>query len=356
MGNEATRDRRGVVLALSSAALFGLSAPPAKYFLGDGVPWMSAGCLYLASGLGLVLVRLLTRAAGRSSGEASLTIRDAPRLLAVILSGGVAGPVLLMVGLRLAPASTASLLLNLEGVFTLVVAWVIFHENVDRRVGLGAAAILLGAVALSWDGGVGNLGWGAPAVAGACLAWAVDNNLTRGLSAADPLQIAAIKGTVAGAANIVVALASGADSPTPGFLLAAVLIGFPGYGVSLVLFVSALRRLGTARTGAYFSSAPFIGASASVVFLGEPLTVNLIVAAVLMGIGLYLHLAERHEHPHRHEATRHEHRHVHDEHHRHEHEGWEGPEPHTHPHGHAPIEHTHAHYPDIHHRHRHGGE
>jgi len=344
---------RGIAYALLSAVLFGASTPLAKALLGEADPWMLAGLLYLASGLGLGVVRFVRRMRGGPPPEAPLTRRDLPWLGAVILSGGVAGPVLLMVGLGTTPASTASLLLNLEGLFTLGIAWVVFRENVDRRIALGAAAILAGALLLSWSGGPEGIGWGAMAIAGACCAWGIDNNLTRKLSSADPLQIAMIKGRVAGAVNVALALSAGAALPPPGALLATAVVGFLGYGVSLVLFVLALRHLGSARTGAYFSLAPFAGAVIAIAAFGEPVTERFAAAAVLMGIGLYLHLAERHEHRHRHDPMRHEHRHTHDDHHRHGHEGWEGPEPHSHPHAHAPLDHAHPHDPDLHHRHRH---
>jgi drug/metabolite transporter (DMT)-like permease len=261
-----------------------------------------------------------------------------------------------MLGLRATAASTAALLLNLEGLATVAIAWLAFRENVDRRVLIGALAILAGAALLSLQGGpTGGIGWGAVAICGACLAWGLDNNLTRKLSAADPLQIAMAKGVAAGAANLGLALIAGnATLPSAGLAIGAAFVGLIGYGVSLVLFVLALRHLGAARTGAYFSTAPFIGAALAVIAFGEPLTVQLALAAALMAVGLFLHLAERHEHEHAHVATEHEHRHAHDEHHRHDHApGDPAGEPHTHRHRHASILHKHPHYPDLHHRHGH---
>ncbi len=352
---------QGIACALLSAALFGAGTPFAKALLGEIGPWMLAGLLYLGSGLGLAALRGVHRLRGGVPAEAPLARRDLPWLAAVVLAGGIAGPVLLMLGLSATPASTASLLLNLEGLFTLGIAWVVFRENVDRRIALGAAAILAGAVLLSWSGGgpggeaggVAGIGRGGLLIAAACLAWGIDNNLTRKLSSADPLQIAMVKGLAAGVVNTALALSAGAALPSPGLLAGAAAIGFLGYGISLTLFVLALRHLGSARTGAYFSLAPFVGAAAAILAFGEPLTPRFAAAAVLMGAGLYLHLVERHEHGHRHEAMEHEHRHAHDEHHQHRHEGWEGPEPHSHPHAHAPLVHAHPHFPDIHHRHPH---
>jgi len=342
-------------MALASAALFGASTPLAKLLLGGGVdPWLLAGLLYLGSGVGLGILHLIRRMMGIAAAEAPLNRADLPWLALVVLSGGVVGPLLLMIGLSSTPASTAALLLNVEGFATLAIAWVVFKENVDRRLLLGAFAILAGAIVLSWQGGPAGVGIGAIAIIGACIAWGIDNNLTRKLSAADPMQIAMIKGLAAGAVNLTLALAHGARVPAVPELAAAGVIGFLSYGVSLVLFVLALRYLGSARTGAYFSTAPFIGAVLAVVLFGEPVTGQLIIAAILMGIGLFLHLAERHDHQHVHEAMEHAHRHIHDEHHQHEH----GPddasgEPHVHVHKHQPMTHRHPHYPDLHHRHGH---
>jgi len=273
-----------------------------------------------------------------------------------VLAGGVAGPVLLMFGLARTSAADTALLLNLEGIATMTIAWVVFRENVDRRILLGALAILAGAVLLSWQGGPAGVGWGALLIAGACLAWGIDNNLTRKLSGADPVQIAMLKGLAAGTVNLGLALARGAALPAPVTLLGAGLIGFLGYGVSLTLFVLALRHLGTARTGAYFSTAPFIGGAVAVVLFGEPVTARLLGAALLMAIGITLHLIERHEHEHVHEEMLHEHAHVHDAHHQHAHgPGDPSGEPHMHAHRHTRLVHTHPHYPDLHHRHGHPG-
>ena len=272
----------------------------------------------------------------------------------MILSGGVLGPLLLMLGLVRTEAAAASLLLNLEGLATMGIAWVVFRENVDRRLLLGAFAILAGAALLSWQGQA-SFQWSGLLIAGACLCWGIDNNLTRKLSSADPVQIAMLKGLVAGAVNLALALwRQGACCHLPAPWRRSAVVGFLGYGVSLALFVLGLRHLGTARTGAYFSLAPFVGAVLAVIMLGEPVSVQLVVAGCLMGFGLWLHLAEQHEHQHAHEAMEHEHRHRHDAHHQHEHVLSDpSGEPHTHWHRHAPLVHRHPHYPDLHHRHGH---
>lgn len=339
-------------MALGAAALFGASTPLAKALLGQGVdPWLLAGILYGGSGLGLSAWLVLRRATRRQPGEAGLRGADLPWLALVIATGGVAGPVLLMMGLTHTAASTAALLLNLEGLATMGIAWLVFRENVDRRLLIGAAAILAGAMVLSWSPG-GGLGWGAALIAGACLAWGVDNNLTRKLSATDPVQIAAIKGLAAGAVNLGLALARHAPLPRPELVAAGAALGLAGYGLSLVLFVLALRHLGTARTGAYFSTAPFLGAVLALGLFREPITIALIAAGLLMAAGVWLHLTEVHDHEHEHEPLDHSHRHTHDAHHQHEHAPDDPPgEPHSHPHRHAPLRHSHPHYPDLHHRH-----
>ena len=335
----------GVPLALASAVLFGASTPFAKLLLGAVDPWLMAGLLYLGAGLGLFAIHLARAALRLPAAEAPLRRADLPWLAAVVLAGGMAGPLLLMFGLARTDAASASLLLNLEGLATMGLAWVAFRENVDRRLLLGALAILAGAVLLSWSGGIG-LSRGALLIAAACLAWGVDNNLTRRLSSADPVRIAMVKGLVAGSVNLALALLQGAALPGPGAVLAAGIVGFLGYGVSLALFILGLRHLGTARTGAYFSLAPFVGAALAVTMLDEPLSARLLLAAGLMALGLWLHLAERHEHDHQHEPEEHEHRHAHVL-------GGLVEEPHTHRHRHAPLVHRHPHYPDLHHRHEH---
>jgi drug/metabolite transporter (DMT)-like permease len=315
-------ESNGAVLALSSAFLFGASTPVAKLLLGIADPLLLAGLLYLGSGAGLALVATGGRWLGLGRSEAPLRAGDLPWLGAIVLFGGILGPALLMWGLTLTPASIGALLLNTEGLATMAIAWVVFRENVDRRIFLGAMAILAGAVLLSWPEAVGTgpqFSWGSVLIILACVSWGIDNNLTRKLSAADPLQIAMIKGLAAGAVNLAQALAGGAPWPGPRTVAAAAVVGFLGYGVSLVLFVLGLRHLGAARTGAYFSTAPFIGAALALPLFGETPTLAPMGAALLMGIGVYLHLAEAHDHEHLHEPLEHEHRHVHDIHHQHEH-------------------------------------
>ena len=238
---------------------------------------------------------------------------------------------------------------------TALVAWFVFRVNLDARIALGMALIAAGGICLTWMGRpeVG-VPWGALAIAGACFAWAVDNNVTRKVSAGDPVQIAMLKGLVAGSVTTFLGLALGAKLPGVPVSLAVGVIGLCGYGLSLTLFVLALRHLGTARTGAYFSIAPFVGAGLSILLLSERITLGFVIAGMLMGAGVWLHLTEQHEHEHRHEPTEHDHLHSHDEHHGHMHAPTDPPdESHSHSHRHEELPHTHPHFPDIHHRHGH---
>ncbi|MFM0732665.1 DMT family transporter [Paraburkholderia sediminicola] len=343
--------------ALLAAALFGATTPLAKTLLGSLSPFMVAGLFYLGSGVGLaigILFQRLRRTAGERQNENRIQVSELPWLLGAIAAGGVAGPALLMLGLSTTPAATSSLLLNLEGVFTAVIAWVVFRENVDLQIFLGMVAIVAGGVTLSWQPGATGVPAGALLVVGASVAWAIDNNLTRKVSTNDAMVIACLKGLVAGSVNLGIALLMGAHLPGVGKMAAAMLTGFAGYGVSLVLFVVALRNLGTARTGAYFSVAPIFGIALSLILWPELPSLLFWVATALMALGIWLHIRERHEHPHTHEVLDHNHQHRHDEHHQHAHNfEWDSDEPHTHPHQHVPITHTHAHFPDIHHRHTH---
>jgi drug/metabolite transporter (DMT)-like permease len=349
-----TTQPRGAYFALAAAALFGVSAPLAKVLLASIPPQMLAGLLYLGSGIGLAIYRGIRR--GRV--EAPLRGADFGWLgIATALGGGL-GPLLLMAGLTHMAASGASLLLNLEGVFTALLAWFVFRENYDRRIALGMAAIVAGSAMLTWQG---EAAWGGVLgpllIAGACLCWAMDNNLTQKVSGGDPVQVAMLKGTVAGVVNTSIALGRGAHVPAPLPAAGALLVGLFSYGISLVLYVRALRQLGSARTGAYFSTAPFVGAAASLIVFHERPTGGFIMAATLMCVGVWLHLSERHEHVHAHKAMDHQHAHVHDAHHQHEHAPDDppatDPKPHTHRHRHEPLTHSHAHYPDLHHRHAH---
>lgn len=339
--------------ALAAAALFGASTPLVKLLVGDLSPLLLAGLLYLGSGLGLAAIRL-SRDRGWKPG--GLGPGEWRWLAGAITFGGVLGPALLVFGLTRADAGAASLMLNLEAVFTAVLAWVVFKENAGRRIVLGMLLIVAGGAVLAWPAAASPpQDWtGLLAIAAACLCWGIDNNLTRRVSGSDALFIAGTKGLAAGTVNTGLGLLVGGALPALPTAGAAMLIGLAGYGLSLVLFVLALRHLGAARTGAYFSTAPFIGAAVAIVLLGESAPAPFWVAAGLMALGVWLHLSERHEHLHTHEPLEHSHPHVHDAHHQHAHDfEWDGREPHTHWHRHEALTHKHPHFPDIHHRHGH---
>lgn len=343
--------------ALAAALLFGASTLFAKLLVGDVGPLMLAGLLYLGSGIGLSLLLGLRQL--RSSPPHEKTALRIPRaewpwLLGAIAFGGVLGPVFLMLGLTQTSGAAASLLLNVEGVFTAVIAWFVFKENADRQIVLGILVIVVGGLLLTWAPGAANFSAGALFVVVACLCWAIDNNLTRKVSTNDAMLVAAIKGLLAGISNTIVALLNGASLPAAATLAASMTVGFLGYGLSLTLFVVALRELGTARTGAYFSIAPLFGIIISFVIWPSMPGLFFWLAAALMAVGVWLHIRERHEHEHSHEPLQHRHSHRHDEHHKHSHDfAWDGVEPHTHSHQHVALTHSHAHYPDIHHRHQH---
>ncbi len=349
---------RNAVPALAAALLFGASTPLAKLLGVQVPPLLLAGLLYLGSGLGLAALLLFRHALGhgqRADGSGiGIPRREVPWLAGAIISGGVLGPALLMAGLATTDAAPAALLLNVEGVLTAVIAWVVFKENADRHIVLGMLAIVAGGVLLAWQPGEAKVSLGATLIVGACLCWAVDNNLTRKVSTNDAMLVACLKGLFAGLCNTGLALATGGGLPAAASIGWAMLVGFAGYGVSLALFVVALRTLGTARTGAYFSVAPLFGVVISLALWPQVPGLLFWVAAALMGLGVWLHLRERHEHEHAHEALEHSHLHRHDEHHRHQHAfAWDGAEPHVHPHVHVTMKHKHAHYPDVHHRHDH---
>ena len=339
----------GIWAALGAALLFGAGTPFAKLLLGPVSPWLLAGLLYLGSGIGLAIWRLLTNAEIRH-----MRLAEMGWLAGAVVAGGMIAPALLMWGLVNMPASGASLLLNAEGVLTALIAWFVFRENFDRRIAIGMALIIAGTLVLSWPEEM-SFGAAAPslAVVGACLFWAIDNNLTRKVALLDASFIAMTKGLVAGVVNTAIALSLGAAMPSLPTALAAATVGLMSYGISLVLFVIALRHLGTARTGAYFSTAPFAGAVIAIAGMGEPVTRELLIAGVLMALGVWLHITESHEHAHLHEPLGHDHEHEHDEHHQHPHTSPVGADAgHSHWHRHEPMTHTHSHYPDSHHQHR----
>ncbi len=347
------------VYALGAAVLFGAGIPCSKILLGHMGPVTLASLLYLGSGIGLSMLILVRCLSGKDKPrvEARLNMHDLPWLAGAILSGGVMAPVILIVSLEKTPAATASLLLNFEAVATTFIAMFLFREQIGRRIWLALGLITLGSIALSWNsGGEWGVSSGAAGVILACILWGVDNNLIRNISAKDPVHIVAIKGSFAGLFSL--GLAVLLHNVFPGLIMAvaALLVGFLSYGISIVFFILALRGIGAARTGALFSTAPFIGAIISIVLFREISDMMFYFALPAMAAGFFLLAGETHSHGHVHEIITHEHRHAHDDfHHIHTDNLGEVRESgeHLHPHIHERVEHEHLHSPDIHHRHMH---
>lgn len=337
--------------AILAAGLFGASAPLSKLLLVDISPVMMAGLLYLGSGIMALLASRLRGWIQPEAAEARLSHADLPWLLAALLTGGVAAPILLMIGLVGTPGATASLLLNFESVATTLIAAWIFREAIGRRLWIALAIITFASILLSWrPADAWGFSWLAAAIIGACLLWGLDNNFTRHISARDPLAIVAIKGLGAGSFSFILSLVLGESLPALPTALTAMLVGAFCYGASIALFVLAMRGLGAARTGTLFASAPFIGALLSLLILRETPGLSFYLATPLMLIGVIVLLVEDHAHLHTHEILVHEHAHIHDAHHSH---GHGARHRHNHPHQHEAFTHSHDHAPDLHHRHKH---
>ena len=344
------------IYVIASAVLYGLSIPASKVLLRQIPPVALAGWLYLGAFLGLAGYAMVKKCFGRSKNEEAppLERKDYPWLAGAILSGGILGPICLLSGLSMISGTAASLLQNLEGVATALIAVLIFKENAGRRIWLALAFMTFAGIFLSWDPGQNKFAVsGSLLVLAGVIFWGLDNNLTRRISDKNPIQISRIKVFIAGFFNLALAGALGLKMPFQPVLIFGVLLGALSYGLSLVLFIKALPRLGSFRTGAFFSVAPFAGAVVSLAVLPEPAKWVLAPGALFMVLGVYLIINEQHAHYHRHEKLVHAHAHGHgDGHHLHPHEEKiEGP--HSHAHAHEELDHIHGHWPDIHHRHRH---
>jgi drug/metabolite transporter (DMT)-like permease len=343
---------RGAALGIAAATLFGASAPISKRLLPELGPLRMAGLLYLGAGIALSVYGLV-RPTSKKMREARLDRRDLRLLVGITVTGGIVGPVLMLAGLARVSGLVGSLLLNLEAPFTILLAVAVFREHLGRRAGLAAAAIVGGGLLLSWRSGELYADpLGVVAIAGGCLAWGIDNNLTQRLSLKDPVAVVLWKTLGAAACTLTLGLALRPTLPGPAVVGAAMLLGSLCYGASILLDMYALRVLGAAREAAYFATAPFVGAALAVPVLGDRFGAGEVGAAILMATGAWLLVREKHAHVHAHQPIEHEHMHVHDEHHRHAH-----PEPviepHAHLHHHEPLEHEHPHVSDLHHRHRH---
>lgn len=341
---------RGAACGLVAAALFGASAPAAKLLVAEVPPVLLSALLYLGAGLALGAYRIARR--GRSA-EAKLGRADLPRLAGITVLGGAVAPLLMLLGIARVSASSGALLLNLEAPLTIGLAVLVFGEHLARREALAAALVCAGALVLGAGPGTGQSTWiGALAIAAACLAWAIDNNLCQRLSDKDPVALVCVKALSAGGGMLLVALATGGAWPRPALLGAALGVGALGYGLSLLLDIYALRLLGAAREAAFFATAPFLGAALAGPLTGAWPQPRELAGGAVMVLGVVLLVRARHGHVHRHDAIEHDHVHVHDAHHQHPHEG-PVTEPHAHPHRHAPLVHDHPHVSDAHHRHRH---
>lgn len=340
---------------LAAAALFGASTPLAKLLLPEAGPLVLAALFYLGAGAGLIVPLAWRRIQG-GAAEAGLRRADLRWILTLIVLGGILAPILMLFGLQRISGVSGALLLNLEAPFTILLAVLLFGEHLSGGAAAAVTLVVTGAILLALGPGEIHLDpLGCAAIALACACWAIDNNATQRLSLRDPFRIACLKATSSGACTLALALGVGEALPSLAVVFAALLVGVFSYGVSIVLDVYALRLLGAAREAAFFATAPFIGAVASLALLGEPLEAADLIAALLMGGGVVLLLRERHGHVHAHEELEHDHAHVHDEHHQHAHD-FAGPieEPHAHPHRHVALVHDHPHVPDLHHRHGHG--
>jgi drug/metabolite transporter (DMT)-like permease len=352
-------DRRPALYVITAATLYGVGLPLTKALLRDISPVAMAGLLYCGAFIGLGLYYALAHVAGGKAkgGDARLTRKDAPWLAGSILTGGFLAPILLMAGLNMATGFSASLLSNLEGVATAIIAVLVFRESTGRRLWLAMGCVTLGAVVLSWNGGEGRFELAGPVlIVLSMVCWGFDNNFTRQIANKDPMHIALAKSLVAGTVPILLILLLGGHIRLDITLAYALVVGAFGYGASLVLFILALKGIGASRTAALFGLAPFVGAVVSLAVLREWLGWVMLPAAALMALGAWLILAESHRHEHRHGPLEHSHAHTHDDghhgHHTHP-NGEDAGGPHVHVHAHSELAHEHDHYPDDHHRHEH---
>jgi drug/metabolite transporter (DMT)-like permease len=345
------RSQRGVLIGLAAAVSFGAATPFAKLLLENARPQLLAGLLYL----GAFIVLAVAAPFRHRSQEARWQRADGPRLVGLVVTGGIVAPVLLLIGLERVSGSSGSLLLNLEGPFTLLIGLAVFGEHLGRRALLGAGAVFASGALLGLGGPGGSAdAIGAACIAAACLAWGFDNNLTQSLTLRDPFSIVTVKVSVAAVANLCLALLLGGALPPIPITLGALGLGAISYGVSILLDAYALRQLGAAREAVIFATAPFVGAALALPVLSETLSTADVVAGIAMAAGIALLVSERHEHRHFHDSLLHEHVHMHDEHHQHEHEpDLEAAETHSHVHSHERLAHAHPHVSDLHHRHPH---
>ena len=332
----------GMLRCAAAAVLFGISAPLASRLTDDMGAFTLAGLLYIGAAIAVIPF------VGRTPPTRRALRASLPNMSLAVVLGGAVGPVLLAAGLGLLPAATSSLLLNLELVFTMIVASLVFHEHLGRNIIVGTTLVVAGSIALAWSGNP-ELRWGALLIAGACLCWAIDNSTTAAIDQINPSHVTLAKGVIAGGTNLIIGL-SLTGMPSTGPIVAALVIGGFGYGASITLWVAGARDLGAARGQLVFATAPFIGALVAWNVLGEPITTRELIAFLIAASGVAFVLGSDHEHQHQHQPSQHTHDHTHDEHHVHHDEPSER---HTHQHAHSRVIHQHPHLPDLHHRHEH---
>jgi drug/metabolite transporter (DMT)-like permease len=342
--------RKGSALALLAALTFGVTAPLVQRFGREAGAVPTAMLLYLGAAIATFVGPF--HAATR---DAPLRRAHLPRLILVALLGALAAPIALAWGLQHTSAVSASLLLNFEAAFTVLLGWVLFREHIGGRVALAVMLMVVAGICLVFAGRTeqAGVGWGALAVIGATLGWALDNSFTRPLADLDPTQVVRYKAALGATLGAALSLFSGQRFPAviDGLLLLA--CGATGYGLSLRLYLLAQRQIGAARTASIFATAPFVGALLAWMMGERVAPWPTLAASVLFASGVYLHLTEKHGHVHTHEATEHEHAHRHDDgHHDHVHDPPVEGE-HSHPHRHDERTHAHPHAPDVHHQHRH---
>lgn len=340
-------NRTGMLRCGAAAVLFGISAPLASLLTDDMGAFTLAGLLYIGAAIAVMPF------VGRTPPTRRAIRNSLPNLSLAVILGGAIGPVLLAAGLGVLPAATSSLLLNLELVFTVIVASVIFHEHLGRNTITGTALVVVGSIALTWAGNP-DIRWGALLIAGACLCWAIDNSTTAAIDQISPSHITLAKGVIAGGTNLIIGLTL-TGTPSTGPIVAALVIGGFGYGASITLWVAGARDLGAARGQLIFATAPFIGALVAWNVLGDPVTALQLIAFLIAASGVAFVLGSDHEHEHQHQPSQHTHDHIHDQHHTHHADHAEAvpPERHTHHHEHSSVVHRHPHLPDLHHRHEH---
>lgn len=344
---------KAISFATLAAALYAISAPISKLLLKEIPPTLMASFLYLGAGLGMSIVGLIKYRKYKERTEARLTKQELPFTIGMVILD-IAAPIFLMYGLTITTSANASLLNNFEIVATSLIALLIFKESISKRLWGAISLITVSSIILSVeDISSFSFSFGSIFVLLACICWGLENNCTRKLSVKDPLEIVAIKGFGSGIGSLLIALALGERTNNVPYIIAALLLGFFAYGLSIFFYIYAQRDLGAAKTSAYYAIAPFIGVGLSLIIFREIPTFSFVIALVIMIIGTCFASTEKHIHKHGHTIITHEHSHSHDDgHHSHTHDKTNALK-HNHIHTHEVYTHSHKHTQDIHHSHAH---